>query len=84
MKNLEAVLQDAGVKKAVLVGHSMGTPVIRQFYRLYPQQTLGLVIVDGALRIGTRAEVEQMMAPIGERYQVCKIARSFAVGFSGA
>jgi len=37
-------------KRAVLVGHSMGTPVARQFYRKYPQNTLAIVIVDGALR----------------------------------
>lgn len=47
---IDAVLRDAGVKRAVLVGHSMGTPVARQFYRKYPQKTLGIVIVDGALR----------------------------------
>jgi len=47
---VDAVLHDAGVKRAVLVGHSMGTPVARQFYRKYPQQTLAIVIVDGALR----------------------------------
>lgn len=47
---VEAVMRDAGVKEAVLVGHSMGTPVIRQFYRKYPEKTLALVIVDGALR----------------------------------
>lgn len=47
---IDAVLKDAGVRKAVLVGHSMGTPVIRQFYRLYPEKTAGLVAVDGALR----------------------------------
>ena len=29
---LAAVLDDAAVKSAVLVGHSNGTPVIRQFY----------------------------------------------------
>ncbi len=33
---LDAVLRDAGVKKAVLAGHSNGTPVVRQFYRRYP------------------------------------------------
>jgi pimeloyl-ACP methyl ester carboxylesterase len=49
-KGIHAALQDAGVKKAVLVGHSMGTPVIRQFYRLYPAETQALVIVDGGLR----------------------------------
>lgn len=47
---VEAVLRDAKVKRAVLVGHSMGTPVMREFYRKYPKKTLALVIVDGALR----------------------------------
>jgi len=50
-RSIEAVMRDAGVKRGVLVGHSMGTPVVRQFYRLYPEKTLGLVIVDGALRL---------------------------------
>ncbi len=49
-KAIDAVLKDAGVRKAVLVGHSMGTPVIRQYYRLFPKKTLGLVAVDGSLR----------------------------------
>ena len=44
-----AVMQDAGVRRAVLIGHSMGTPVARQFYRQHPEQTLGIVIVDGPL-----------------------------------
>lgn len=48
---VEAVMRDAGVERALLVGHSMGTPVIRQFARKYPQKTLGLVAVDGALRL---------------------------------
>ena len=46
---VDAVLQDAKVNRAVLMGHSMGTPVARQFYRKYPQKTLAIVIVDGAL-----------------------------------
>jgi len=50
-RSIEAVMRDAGIKRAVLVGHSMGTPVIRQFYRFYPEKTLGLVIADGALRL---------------------------------
>src|SRR5262245_41584751 len=32
---IDAVLRDAKVERATLVGHSMGTPVIRQFYRKY-------------------------------------------------
>jgi sigma-B regulation protein RsbQ len=47
---IDAVMKDAKVERAVLVGHSMGTPVVRQFYRKYPKETLGLVIVDGGLR----------------------------------
>ncbi|HEX8369365.1 MAG TPA: alpha/beta hydrolase [Pyrinomonadaceae bacterium] len=69
-KSVEAVLKDAGIKKAVLVGHSMGTPVIRQFYRLYPEKTLGLVIVDGALRpMGTKRQEQQYMAFLRADYK---------------
>jgi pimeloyl-ACP methyl ester carboxylesterase len=62
---IEAVMKDAGVERAVLVGHSMGTPVARQFYRKYPQKTLAIVIVDGGLRpFGTKEQREQFMAPL--------------------
>lgn len=62
---VDAVLLDAGVDRAVLVGHSMGTPVIREFYRKYPQKTLGLVIVDGPLRaFGDKKMMEQFLAPL--------------------
>src|SRR6266850_702080 len=60
---VDAVLKDAGVKRAVLVGHSMGTPVVRQFYRKYPQKTLAIVIVDGALRpFGDKAMMDRLIA----------------------
>jgi pimeloyl-ACP methyl ester carboxylesterase len=49
-RSIAAVLDDAHVARAVLVGHSNGTPVTREFFRLYPQRTAGLVVVDGALR----------------------------------
>lgn len=62
---IEAVMKDAGVERAVLAGHSMGTPVVRQFYRKYPQKTLAIVIVDGGLRpFGTKEQREQFMAPL--------------------
>ena len=47
---VESVMRDAKVDRAVLMGHSMGTPVARQFYRKYPDKTLAIVIVDGALK----------------------------------
>ncbi len=62
---LDAVFRDAGVKKATLVGHSNGTLVVRQFYRLFPQETAGLVIVDGSLRPpGDAAAMEKFIAPL--------------------
>jgi pimeloyl-ACP methyl ester carboxylesterase len=38
---VEAVRAEAKVDKAVLVGHSMGTPVIREYARLYPKHVIG-------------------------------------------
>ena len=49
---VEAVRAESKIDKAVLVGHSMGTPVIREYARLYPQHVAGLVPVDGLLIIG--------------------------------
>jgi sigma-B regulation protein RsbQ len=46
---VEAVRGEVGADKIVLVGHSMGAPVIRQYARLYPQRVAGLVAVDGPL-----------------------------------
>ena len=46
---VEAVMKDAGVERAVLVGHSMGVPVTITFLRLFPEKTKALVMVDGAL-----------------------------------
>ena len=60
---IDAVLRDAKVERAVIAGHSMGTPVARQFYRKYPQKTLGIIIVDGGLRpFGTKEMRDQFVA----------------------
>lgn len=61
---IDAVLQDAKVERATLVGHSMGAPVIRQFYRKYPQKTRALVVVDGSLKpMGTKESMKQFLDP---------------------
>ena len=67
---LDAVLRDARVEKALLVGHSNGTPVIRQFYRLFPAKVSALVIIDGKLRpLADAATLERFIAPLrGENY----------------
>lgn len=60
-----AVMDDAGVGDAILIGHSNGTPVARQFYRLHPDRTAGLVAVDGALvRIMPREMAERFFEPV--------------------
>jgi pimeloyl-ACP methyl ester carboxylesterase len=46
---VEAVREEAGADRVVLVGHSMGAPVIRQYERLYPARVAALVAVDGPL-----------------------------------
>ena len=46
---VEAVRAEAGVDRVVLIGHSMGAPVIREYARLYPPHVAGLVAVDGPL-----------------------------------
>ena len=61
---VDAVMRDAGAARAVLVGHSMGTPVVREFYRRYPEKTRALVAVDGSLRaLFTPEEAQKILAP---------------------
>ena len=60
-----AVMRDAKVEKATLVGHSMGTPVICKVYAKAPERVAGLVAVDGFLRrpkVGPE-QAENMAAP---------------------
>ncbi|HEY8504536.1 MAG TPA: alpha/beta hydrolase [Gemmataceae bacterium] len=67
-RGIDAVLRNAGVERAVLAGHSMGTPVVRQFYRLFPEKTKALVFVDGALRptVQSEAEAEKFLSMFTE------------------
>ena len=46
---VEAVRAETKADRVVLVGHSMGAPVIREYARLYPEHVAGLVAVDGPL-----------------------------------
>jgi pimeloyl-ACP methyl ester carboxylesterase len=47
---LGAVLDDAGERSAVLVGHSVGGSIVRQFYRRFASRARALALVDAALR----------------------------------
>lgn len=69
-RSIEAVMRDARIDRAVLAGHSMGTPIVRQFYRLYPKRTLGLVIVDGGLRsFAPKAQTDEFAARLRANYK---------------
>lgn len=48
---VEAVRAEAGAEKVVLVGHSMGAVVIREYALDYPEHVAGLVAVDGPLDV---------------------------------
>jgi pimeloyl-ACP methyl ester carboxylesterase len=62
---IDAVLRDAKVKSVALAGHSNGTPVIRQFYRTFPEKTRALIIVEGGLRpFGDKAMMEKFVATL--------------------
>lgn len=47
---LHAVLDDAAAGPAVLVGHSAGGSIVRQFHRRFPERAQALCLVDASLR----------------------------------
>jgi pimeloyl-ACP methyl ester carboxylesterase len=53
---VEAVRKESKADRIVVVGHSMGTPVVIEYARLYPQHTAAMVFVDGLvnLPVGTQ------------------------------
>lgn len=46
--DLQAVLRATGVKRAVLLGHSMGVQVALEYHRRHPEQVLGLALICGS------------------------------------
>jgi len=84
---VEAVRAEARADRLVLVGHSMGVPVIRQYARLYPQHVKALVLVDGVVVLGAppppgaqpsqRPEPERMKGPDGPKNRETMIRGMF-------
>jgi len=86
---VEAVRAEAKADRLVLVGHSMGTPVIRQYARLYPQHVAALVLVDGVMMLGAPRpgapagnlpQPEQMRGPGGPKARETMIRGMFVAG----
>lgn len=82
---VEAVRAQTKAGRVILVGHSMGTPVIRQYARLYPQHVAGMVFVDGLVGLGTSArqggppppQPDQMRGPEGLKNREAMIRTMF-------
>ena len=70
VRAIDGVIDDAGVKSVILVGHSNGTPFIRHYYRKFPAKVKALVIVEGPLRaFFDKENIEKFVAPLrGENY----------------
>ena len=56
---VNAVMADAKVRKAILIGHSMGTPVALQVLRMYPDKVDGIVMVDGFVPLPPKDEADR-------------------------
>jgi pimeloyl-ACP methyl ester carboxylesterase len=78
---VEAVRAEVNADRVVLVGHSMGTPVIIRYARLYPQHTEALVFVDGLLPAGGAAVPNMgaiMAGPQGKKNREAMIRGMFS------
>jgi pimeloyl-ACP methyl ester carboxylesterase len=67
-------MRDAGVERAILVGHSMGTQVMLTYQRLFPAKVKAMVIVDGFVPPAPnddaeRAANEARMKPFAEQFK---------------
>lgn len=83
VRAIEAVRQEAKAGRVVLAGHSMGTPVVMQYARLYPQHTVALVFVDGLVSLPQNQEmdssfVEQFAGPNGLKTREAMIRDMFS------
>ena len=66
---IDGVITDAGVKSAILVGHSNGTPFTVYYYRKFPNKVKALIVVDGPLRAFFNKEtMEKFIGPMRQNY----------------
>ena len=63
IRAIDGVIDDDAVKSVILVGHSNGTPFVREYYRKFPSKVKGIVIVEGPLRpFFDKAAMEKFVA----------------------
>ena len=71
-QDVSVVLDDADIKKAVLVGHSMGGGVIMQTAVMEPERVIGLIGVDtleDIARPWEKTDIDQVFTPIKEDFK---------------
>lgn len=85
---VEAVREEARAERVVLVGHSMGTAVVTQYARLYPQHVAALVFVDGLVtlngRPGGAPDPQRVAGPDGRKNREAIIRGMFSPSTSPA
>jgi len=85
---VEAVRAESKADRVVLVGHSMGTPVVVQYARLYPQHVAALVFVDGVVTIGNgrgpAPDPSQMSGAEGKKNREAMIRGMFSASTTPA
>jgi len=64
-EDLGALLDHFGLRRAVVVGHSLGAHIAVRFAARHPRRVSKLVLVDGGLDV--RAEVQDSLAPAVNR-----------------
>jgi pimeloyl-ACP methyl ester carboxylesterase len=80
---IESVRSEAKAEKVALAGHSMGTPVIINYARLYPQHVSALVFVDGAVSMSFKPPIDvrftdQFAGPDGLKNREALIRNMFS------
>jgi pimeloyl-ACP methyl ester carboxylesterase len=66
-EDVQAVTDAISSRSLILIGHSMGGPVIAEASRLMPKRVIGLIGIDTLENIEypmTRKELDQMIAPL--------------------
>ena len=83
---IEAVRVEVKAERVVVVGHSMGTPVVLRYAHLYPEHVSALVFVDGLMPLpltqaAARANQGTTMGgPNGRAAREAMIRRFFVAG----
>jgi pimeloyl-ACP methyl ester carboxylesterase len=67
---IDGVINDAGVKSVILVGHSNGTPFTREYYRKFSAKVKALIVVEGPLHaMFDQDTMEKFVVPLkGDHY----------------